>query len=86
MPLSEDDLWRGVLRPGEAARTMGIAYDDLLELADREQIDYQLGFHVDDLIRLATALSAKTTDSDQKATLRAAVRTFTAIREHSLAA
>lgn len=86
MALTDDDLSRGIVRPGEAARTMGLTYDALLDAADREHIDYHLGFQVDDLIRLAIKLSATTLDPEQNACLRAAAATFRAIRDYDLAA
>jgi hypothetical protein len=80
MASADDDLWHGVIHPAEAARAMDLTYDRLLDLADRERIDYRNGFRVEDLIRLATKLVSTTPDPQQQAQLRAAVRTFRAIR------
>jgi hypothetical protein len=80
MASADDDLWHGVIHPAEAARAMDLAYDRLLDLADRERIDFRNGFRVEDLIRLATKLVSTTPDPQQQAQLRAAVRTFRAIR------
>ena len=76
-----DEMWRGVVSRGYAAWVMGLSIDQLLDVAWREGLDARLGFHVEDLIRLAAKLSATTRDPERKARLRAAVSTFVAIRD-----
>jgi hypothetical protein len=77
------ELFRGVIRLHRAARIMGVSPEELGGAAERERIDRRLGFHVDDLIRLATKLSVTTRDPERKARLRAAVSTFIQLRNEA---
>jgi hypothetical protein len=77
---THEELWRGVVRPGEAARIMGLTHWRLVEAAEREGIDRRHGYQVRDLIRMATKLTVLEHDPEQKARLRAAVSTFRAFQ------
>ena len=81
--MSSNDVWREVVSFYRASQLMGLSPERLRELAERERIDWRLGFHVEDLIRLSAKLSETTRNPKRRARLRAALSTFVAIRDEA---